>query len=256
LIHIPSTQDSGDPNLIGFGATNLFEVQFNQGSLLATAYTPTKDGWVAGEVLSEVASEGQVLEMAVPLSELGQIEPGDDLRLVAVVSQGQQYLQSLPETGPAQIVIPDLGLTSVVLEVKDEEGDDFGPGLYTYPTDGVFEEQVFDLEEFIVGYDDNNLVFKFTFFGPIPNPWDSPNNLALQTLDVYVDKDPGAATGARLLLPGRNAALTEGNGWEYAVWAEGWTPLFISPDENGVPKQVTTVDFKIIVDPAASTVTL
>lgn len=98
---------------------------------------------------------------------------------------------------------------------------------------------------------------KFAFYGPIPNPWGSPNNLALQTLDVYVDKDPGAGTGARLFLPGRNAALTNGNGWEYAIWAEGWTPQFIAPDpQSGVPKQVTGVSFKIIVDPAAQTVTL
>ncbi|MGC8855471.1 MAG: glucodextranase DOMON-like domain-containing protein [Anaerolineae bacterium] len=97
----------------------------------------------------------------------------------------------------------------------------------------------------------------FAFYGPIPNPWGSPNNLALQTLDVYVDKDPGAATGARLLLPGRNAALSQDNGWEYAIWAEGWTPQILAPDtQSGEPKQVTGVSFKIIVDPAAQTVTL
>jgi hypothetical protein len=74
---------------------------------------------------------------------------------------------------------------------------------------------------------------------------------------VYVDKDPGAGTGARLLLPGRNAALEQGDGWEYAVWAEGWTPQFISPDPVSLePKQVTGVDFKVIVDPATSMVTL
>jgi carbohydrate-binding DOMON domain-containing protein len=116
---------------------------------------------------------------------------------------------------------------------------------------------VFDLKSFTVAYDDKNLIFKFAFYGPIPNPWGSPNNLALQTLDVYVDKDPGAGTGARLLLPGRNAALSAGNGWEYAVWAEGWTPQFVAPDaQSNTPKQVTGVSFKVIVDPAAQLVTL
>jgi carbohydrate-binding DOMON domain-containing protein len=162
----------------------------------------------------------------------------------------------MPSSGPAQIVIPDLGLTNILLEISDPESDDKGPGNYTYPTDAVFEPQVFDLKTFSVGYDDTNMVFKFTFYGPVPNPWGSPNNLSLQTLDVYVDKDPGSGSGARLLLPGRNAALKEGDGWEFAIWAEGWTPQFVAPDADGVPKQVTTVDFKIIVDPAAASVTI
>ncbi|MFN3742548.1 MAG: glucodextranase DOMON-like domain-containing protein [Anaerolineales bacterium] len=163
----------------------------------------------------------------------------------------------LPFQGPAQIVLPDLGTSTVLLEVNDPQHDDHGPGSYTYPTDSVFKAQVFDLKTFSLAYDDKNLIFKFTFYGPIPNPWGSPNNLALQTLDVYVDKDPGAGTGARLLLPGRNAALETGNGWEYAIWAEGWTPQIVAPDpQSGAPKQVTGVSFKIIVDPAAHTVTL
>jgi hypothetical protein len=72
--------------------------------------------------------------------------------------------------------------------------------------------------------------------------------LALQTLDVYVDTDPGQSTGARLLLPGRNAALAEGFGWEAAVWAEGWTPQFLRPDEQGASIQDGQIGFKVISD--------
>ena len=42
---------------------------------------------------------------------------------------------------------------------------------------------------------------------PIANPWGSPRGLSVQTVDVYVDTDPRAEGGARLLLPGRNAAF-------------------------------------------------
>jgi carbohydrate-binding DOMON domain-containing protein len=195
-----------------------------------------------------------VFEAAIPWSAFGELEAGDDLRLVAAIEPAGTLL---PALGPAQIVLPDLGTATTILEVSDPEGDDHGPGSYTYPTDGVFMEQAYDLKSFTVAYDDKNMVFKFTFNGPVPNPWGSGNNLAIQTLDVYVDKDPGSGTGARLLLPGRNASLEEGNGWDYAVWAEGWTPQFIAPDAKTLePKQVTGVDFKIIVDPANSTVTL
>ena len=105
--------------------------------------------------------------------------------------------------------------------------------------------------------DNKNMIFKFSFYGPIPNPWGSPNNLAVQTLDIYIDKDPGKGTGAQLLLPGRNLALEDGAGWEYAIWAEGWTPQILVPEEKNLqPKQLTEASFKIVVDPAARTVTL
>lgn len=250
------TQATEQPGLVGYGATNLFEATLTEGGVTASAFSPTQDGWTSGENIADVAAQGQLLEMAVPLSNFGEIQPGDELRLTAVFSQGERDLQKLPSSGPAQIVIPDLGLTNVLLEVNDPEGDDNGPGNYTYPTDAVFEPKVFDIKTFSVGFDEANMVFKFVFNGPIPNPWGSPNNLAIQTLDVYIDQDPGSGTGARLLLPGRNAALKQGDGWEYAIWAEGWTPQFVAPDAEGIPKQVTSVDFKIIVDPAASSVTL
>ena len=240
---------SDDATLLGIAATHLFE--WNGETL--NAYTAASKGWQPAAA-SGSAMMGDVLEAAIPWEALGDLEAGDDLRLVTVILPGGNIL---PFNGPAQIVLPDLGNTTVIFEVNDPQGDDNGPGTYTYPTDTVFDPQVFDLKTFTVAYDEKNLVFKFEFYGPVPNPWGSGNNLSLQTLDVYVDKDPGAGTGARLLLPGRNAALEAGNGWDIAIWAEGWTPQILAPDaESGEPKQITGASFKIIVDPAAQLVTL
>jgi carbohydrate-binding DOMON domain-containing protein len=156
-----------------------------------------------------------------------------------------------PDGGPVQIVLPDLGETVTVLEVQDPVGDDFGPGTYVYPEDAVFKESVFDANLFSVGYDEENLVLKFGFVGPLENPWGSPNGLSLQTLDVYIDTDPEKGTGARMLLPGRNAALVEGFGWEYAVWTEGWTPQVLQVDpetRSAVAYSEASSAMKIIVD--------
>lgn len=244
------SRDPQNPLLLGLAATHLFEWDGQQ----LLAYHPGKDGWREDKPLGKAAQGSQTFEAAIPWEALGELEAGDDLRMVVTLEPAGNIL---PLQGPAQIVLPDLGTSTVILEVNDPENDDHGPGSYTYPTDSVFKPQVFDLKTFSVAYDDKNLIFKFTFYGPIPNPWGSPNNLALQTLDVYIDKDPGTGSGARLLLPGRNAALSSGNGWDYAVWAEGWTPQVLAPDpQSGAPKQVTGVSFKIIVDPAARTVTL
>jgi len=249
----PFTYTEGDeqPALLGIAATHAFVWS---GGATLQGYLASAKGWQPAGTAGQAAAGNGVLEMAIPLAALGQLDTGDELRLVVVA---QPEAEVLPAGGPAQVVLPDLGLSTVILDVEDPEGDDHGPGSYTYPTDAVFQAKAFDLKAFRVSYDENNIIFRFTFYGPVPNPWGSPNNLAIQTLDVYVDKDPGAGTGARLLLPGRNAALKSGDGWEVAIWAEGWTPQILAPDPATLkPKQVTGVDFKILVDPAARTVTL
>ena len=244
------TMEAPDSLLLGITASHLFEWTKDA----TTGFLANATGWEKKLALEMNAVMGSnTLEMAIPLSSLGELAAGDDIRVVALIQPGDQLL---PQSGPAQIVLPDLGLSELVLEVTDPEGDDHGLGSYTYPTDAVFSAQNFDIDTFTVAMDEKNMIFIFKFFGAVPNPWGSGINLSLQTLDVYIDKDPGKATGNRLLLPGRNASLSEGNGWEYAVWAEGWNYGIYAPDAtSGDPKQ-QNISYKIIVDPAQQTVTL
>lgn len=247
--------DSADPFLLGFNATNLVEIDLN--SNFAKFYLGTSSKWIETPAEIQSASQGTILEIRLPLSLLGDVQAGDELKLVSVISEGERDLQAIPAGGPAQLILPDLGNVAYILDVTDPIGDDNGPGTYTYPTDKVFEPAVFDISSFKVGVGDTDMVFIFTFEGPIKNPWNSGNNLSVQTLDVYIDKDPGAGTGSRKLLPGRNCALGEGDGWEYAIWAEGWTPGIFSPDPSSLEaKAVSGASFKVIVDTAKSTVTL
>lgn len=250
--YYPFTTAVGEekPVLLGIAASHLIEWDGKTVQL----YKASDTGWAAVAKAGSARASAKVVEMSIPLAALGETQAGDDIRMVAYVSATGQVV---PTGGPAQLIIPDLGLSTEILKVEDPSGDDHGPGSYTYPTDTVFTKQVFDLKEFSVASDGKNLIFKFNLFGAVPNPWGSGNNLSIQTLDVYIDKDPGKGTGARMLLPGRNAALAQGNGWEYALWAEGWTPEVLAPDSTTLePKQVSGVDFKIIVDPATQTVTL
>jgi carbohydrate-binding DOMON domain-containing protein len=185
---------------------------------------------------------------------LGELKTGDALKMALVV---QPEGDVLPAAGPAHVLMPDLGETTTLLLIDDPIGDDYGPGTYVYPEDAVFKESVFDAQTFEVGMDEENLVFKFSFVGPVENAWGSPNGLSLQTLDVYIDTDPGTGTGARMLLPGRNAALQEGYGWEIAVWAEGWNPQVLKVDPETLEAKAyseATGGLKIIVDAAKNAV--
>lgn len=235
--------------LLGISASHLYQWDGTK----VTQFIANIEGWTEQDQAGEAKYASDTLEMSIPLASLGDLAAGDDIRLAVVVQPDNQIL---PLTGPAQIVLPDLGLSTLLLEVVDPSGDDYGPGTYTYPTDAVFSAQNFDIEKFTISYDATNLIFTYKFFGSVPNPWGSGSNLSLQSMDVYIDKDPGQGTGNRLMLPGRNASLSNGNGWEFAVWAEGWTPGIYAPDsESGDPKMLN-LTYKVIVDPMAQTVTL
>ncbi len=252
--------DPDDPTLLGFNATHLAEATLEGGTLSdAAIFTAggslSKPSWL-DPVSLEAAGGERVLEMAVPLAALGDLSAGDALRLSLVVSQSERDAQQLPAEGPIRLVLPDLSSVTWFLVVDDPAGDDYGPGAYTYPTDPVFENGVFDVKQFSVGVDQKNLVMKFELNGPIENVWGSGIGLSVQTFDVYIDTDPGAGTGARMLLEGRNAALEKGNGWDYAVWAEGWNQKVLRPDESGAPVEMGGENLKVIVDPTQQAATL
>ena len=240
--------------ILGFNASLCLEWTGGEG---LDIYEADGAGWTLFvEDVGQAAVGESLVEFSIPLTALGKLTAGDALRLVLIAEPAGDIL---PADGPAQMMIPNLGEVNIILEVADPAGDDYGPGTYAYPTDAVFEESVFDAQSFSVGYDDESLVLTFSLVGPLTNPWGSSLGLSLQTFDVYIDVDPGSGTGARLLLPGRNAALEADYGWEYAIWAEGWTPQVVQADpETLEPKEYTeaTGGVKVIVDAATSTVVI
>ncbi|MDF1519423.1 MAG: glucodextranase DOMON-like domain-containing protein [Brevefilum sp.] len=242
-------------SVLGFRANKLLTWSPSDSALVL--YQVEDDQWVQmeGEAGQGVSGQGMA-ELALPLNLLGDLRAGDLLKFKVIVEpDGDQ----IPLSGPAQMLIPDLGGTAVFLEVQDPVGDDYGPGTYTYPNDAVFKDSVFDVQAFSVGTDSENLVINFNFVGPVENPWGSPIGLSLQTMDVYIDTDPGEGSGARKLLPGRNASLEEGFGWEYAIWAEGWTSQVVQSDPDSLePKDYSEASssMKIVVDSNQNLVTI
>jgi hypothetical protein len=252
-----STLAGADETLLGFGANALVEVAIVDGQATATFYTVEDGQYVETAAGLPVAVSGSTLEVAVPYEIAGKPNAGDVVKLRAVISEGEQRdIQSVPGSGPAELIIPDLGLTTPILLVADAEGDDHGPGSYTYPTDSVFPVKAYDIKEFAVSEDDANLIFRFAFHGQLNNAWGAPNGMGIHTLDVYID---AVADGARTLLPGRNASLPDGQGWEFALWAEGWTPGLFGPPAEGSPEPQQLGDagtLTVLSDPGQRQITL
>ncbi|MGD8905176.1 MAG: glucodextranase DOMON-like domain-containing protein, partial [Anaerolineae bacterium] len=250
----PFSRIGSDETLLGFSAQALVEVKIEAGggepqSEATLHFVDDAGGYAQAATGLPVGVAGSTLEVAVPYAEFGKPDAGDTFKLRVTVSEGEQRdIQVVPGSGPGALLVPDLGLTTPILTVADPEGDDHGPGSYEYPSDNVFGDGAFDLTEFAVSEDDNNLIFRFTFAGPLNNDWGAPNGMGIHTLDVYIDAAEG---GERKLLPGRNASMVEGSGWEFALWAEGWTPgLYGPPGDEAEPQQIGTADTLDIISDA------
>ena len=259
---------------LGFAASGLLELGFEEKVLTSAAYLmPDEDGnWTTVAETADPAllvfpgsSEGSAaavdgqIEVAVPLSALGNVDEGSNISLRALhmipTGGGVAELERLPNEGPAVIVAPDLGTTTLVVDLTDPEDDDYGPGTYIYPQDSVFNSGNFDIIAFQVGYTESDIVFKFYLRGPVDNVWDSPNGLSLQTLDLYIDVD-GNGQGGEAMLPGRNLSFDEGMRWDFAITAEGWTPGIYVPTADGPQQIASSEEFKILVDPDLRKVTI
>ena len=246
-------------SLVGFGIKQLFEVRFDTGRPAATLYEADGAGqWRRVDEqaarLERTASQDGVLEIIAPFAGFAPTaRSGDRINLRLVVSEGGRDTAVLPEAGPVLAAVPDLPIPNIFVELADPANDDHGPGSYVYPRDAVFKPGVFDLTGLTIGYDEADYIFGLQFRGPVINEWGSPNGLSVQTIDLYLDVD-GPQTGDRALLPGRNASLGSDYGWDYAVWAEGWTPGIYAPGEAG-PQQIDT-GFTILTNPGQRRVTI
>jgi carbohydrate-binding DOMON domain-containing protein len=171
------------------------------------------------------------MEISIPTEVLGTLEPGDRV--------GFRWLDPdlAPASGPGAIQVPDVSNVEIRFEAVDPIGDDTGTGSYTYATDGVFAPGSYDLTRFTAGVEGDDVVFSFEVDAAVRNPWGSPVGLSIQTFDLYIDTDPGAGTGARLFIDGRNAALGPDDGWETALTIEGWDSALYLASADGMTEE-------------------
>lgn len=242
----PFTEDG---RLVGFYATHRLLLRPNAApQVMFQAWNEKAKAWneVGASEPAFTFAWKENVEIAIPLADLQPtLDTGDSLLVRLVTPE-----RVLPVAAPGRLLLPDLGRIAWLITVTDPANDDHGPGTYRYPTDGVFKAGVFDLVEFRVGQDEQNLVFSFRLRGPLENPWGSPNGLALQRFEVYIDVD-GPAAGNRLLRNARNAALTPDSAWDYALSIAGWEYGFFTA---AAPEKPTSLALNILPNPAKSTV--
>jgi len=146
------------------------------------------------------------------------------------------------------------GAFQPILTFTDEKNDDHGPNLfgldglyYLYPTNSVFVQGGFDLEEVsifetskIVG---GEIIPSIAFqvkIGNFPNPADEGTadwnplyaDINIQKVDIYIDAFRGGATEG---LPFRQNDFAKWDAWDYAIVMEGWYKAVIASNNQNTP---------------------
>ncbi|MGB9856996.1 MAG: glucodextranase DOMON-like domain-containing protein [Dictyoglomaceae bacterium] len=191
------------------------------------------------EVLAGISSN--YIEIGIPFKSL-QVK-GRERISINVVFGKEKPEDIVPYYIPISITIPEAKLDVVYFSIDDPSGDDYGWGKVVYPTANVFKPGVFDITHVEMGKSKDQIVFRIKIRGELENPWNSPVGVSVQTIDIYINDGTGKVLYYKAL-PGRNADIPEG--WNKAIWAEGWYPAFVEPilDEKG---KVTLKDTKGVV---------
>nr|ACJ03924.1 pullulanase [Thermococcus sp. HJ21] len=199
-----------------------------------------------GEATVRETSEG--IEVVVPFEYIEN--PADFYFAVSTVKDGRLEVISTP----VELKLPTEVKGVVIADIADPEGDDHGPGTYTYPTNDVFKPGVFDLLRFRMLEQTDSYVMEFYFKDLGGNPWNAPNGFSLQIIEVYLDfKDGGNSTAIKMFPdgPGANVNLDPDHPWDVAFRIAGWDygNLIVLP--NGTAYQG---EMQISADPVKNAV--
>lgn len=133
--------------------------------------------------------------------------------------------------------------------LSDPTGDDNGPGSYQYPSSGAFSKGSFDMKDFNVFRDGDDIRFVTTVAGQITNPWGG-TGMSTQRLNIYVhDSAAPTSDSAAEMMPGTNT-FTSG-AWSKVIVADGRS--YDGGINSGVyepsiksPKYVAPIDLNVL----------
>lgn len=125
----------------------------------------------------------------------------------------------------AALATPGGGTPTNLVSLTDPAGDDNGPGHYVAPSGADYRSGDFDLRQFRVRLDGDQVVFLVTVGTAVRepdttrrtnrSPLDLSAGIFVQNVDIYIDSDPQA--GFVEALPGRRIRFAPEAAWDVAV---------------------------------------
>ncbi|MCD6449210.1 MAG: hypothetical protein J7L34_01700 [Thermotogaceae bacterium] len=207
---------------LGFALSHMVSVNlklWEKKHKLSTFYANGKDKWILGTGNGKVAV-GDVIEFEIPYDFL-RVKSGEEFNLAVVVSERLNDVDFAPDMGPVNVKIPAAVSGELLATFVDPEGDEYGPGCYTYPKDPAFKpyKGLFDLLKVNVLENDEAFVFQF-YFKEMTNPWGAPKGFSHQLINIYLDAKDGGSTNT--YKEGAKVQFDPEHPWDYFVKVAGW----------------------------------
>ncbi|RLF64272.1 MAG: amylopullulanase, partial [Thermoplasmata archaeon] len=161
----------------------------------------------------EIFKTNSGFEAKIPYESIGI--SGKTEIYVRVFVKVENDVYAIPPEYPAKTFSKTPTSATPVFVYEDPEGDDHGPGTYTYPKNNVFVSGAFDLLRFEVYDLGDSIEFAFKFKELGDNPWNGPNGFSLQIIEVYIDTLEGE--GSTWASTGSNVEIAEQDAWEIAI---------------------------------------
>lgn len=217
-----SVFSSSSGQSLGFAATSMVTVAgqsvtpSGSGNIVVYNSGP-KGNWIYNTTVPD-AFIGNVIEIEIPMSDLGMI-PGNSITFsVATVNQttGSGNL-----AGPLSMAIPSSLAKLTTISVIHNTAPSDGPGNYTYPilTQDYPPNSV---QMRWVNVSVNQFLVQFNFtFGNLTNPFGGSYGFTQPIIDIYIHESNGTA-GSTAMLPGPNANVSSAFAWQWAIQADGF----------------------------------
>ena len=189
--------------------------------------------------------------------QIGADNPGQAPKVLDMITpEGTSQSEALSYGSGSTATIPFVPFSQgvaneAVASIVDQEGDDYGPGFYEYPTSDEFKEGVFDVTSVDIVDNTDTWRFDVTIAGPLENPYEYEKGFSAQAVQIYV-RDPNAGDDAPASTEGRTGALVNfQQPYHYRVHAVGNGPVV--EDAGG---SVLAEDLEIGVDRENSTLSI
>ena len=103
------------------------------------------------------------------------------------------------------------------ISFSDPQGDDNGPGNYTYPTDTAYTAGSFDMTGFKMKVSGDQANFEVDVVSKLEDPWGMRVGFAVQMVFIYIDTDHKEGSGFTKGLPGTNVQFAPADAWDRVV---------------------------------------
>lgn len=128
-------------------------------------------------------------------------------------------------SAPIHLKLPFKLEGELICELLDDEGDDNGPGSYTYPLNEVFKnagKNLFDLISLRILDSSEYYIFEIKTGNIGGNPWNGPNGISFQIIEVYLDTKEGGILEA-IESKGSRVQIDSSHPWDTAFRIAGWS---------------------------------